>query len=91
MYLMSIEKLIYSLRECTRSLEYSYCWLYLRSVKKLMEQQLQGIKLEVSRLMLWVDLMMNRNLLSPDPTTIHTQLLCIVPTSTSLNKEVASS
>lgn len=90
MYLMSIEKLIYSLRECTRSLEYSYCWLYLRS-KSQMEQQLQGIKLEVSRLMLWVDLMMNRNLFSPDPTTIHTQLLCIVPTSTSLNKEVASS
>ena len=56
-----------------------------------MEQQLQGIKLEVSRLMLWVDLMMNRNLLSLDPTIIHTQLLCIVPTSTSLNKEVASS
>ena len=41
--------------------------------------------------MLQVDLMMNGNLLSLDTTTIHTQLLCIVPTSTSFHKEVASS
>lgn len=59
--------------------------------KSQTEQQLQGIKLENSRLMLQVDLMMNGNLLSLDTTTIHTQLLCIVPTSTSFHKEVASS
>lgn len=48
-----------------------------------MEQQLQGIKLELSRLMLWVDHMTNGYLLSLGPITIHTQLFCIVPTPTS--------